>query len=317
MVRARLRVGASTAFLLGMLLVEAWSPPGRATIAEMCPEAEFRAALSMVANATSKPALARAGGAEAVVGRYLDKWGGRNCRSQPGGVDWPISQHARGGLLLGAGTGTTGTRYLACLFSSFGLRVFHTKGENDRVSERLRCTQCFTNGSTFMELEGMSRTAAWDQYDFVTDTPVPDELAFLYATHPGKLLAGVILTVRDPVEWKRSRIEHHPHSENSTRALDAHRWNVGGLGCSAAELAILGDSDLLVSQDKFVYDSWAACRAMQDGRSRDDLLILNLFVETAEQVEARLLKFLSGRPLVTRSGTRSRWRSTRARWAAA
>ena len=101
MVRARLRVGASTAFLLGMLLVEAWSPPGRATIAEMCPEAEFRAALSMVANATSKPALARAGGAEAVVGRYLDKWGGRNCRSQPGGVDWPISQHARGGLLGG------------------------------------------------------------------------------------------------------------------------------------------------------------------------------------------------------------------------
>ena len=51
--------------------------------------------------------------------------------------------------------------------------------------------------------------ALTDAYDYLSDSPLPYEVVPLLLSHPGKLTAGIILTLRDPVDWVPSRVEHH------------------------------------------------------------------------------------------------------------
>ena len=49
-------------------------------------------------------------------------------------------------------------------------------------------------------------TGLWDQLDVIADEPVPEQIYPLLLTHQA---AHVLLTVRDPWQWRLSRIKHH------------------------------------------------------------------------------------------------------------
>ena len=56
---------------------------------------------------------------------------------------------------------------------------------------------------------GPRRSRSRIAYDYLSDSPLPYEVVPLLLSHPGKLTAGLLLTLRDPVDWVRSRVEHH------------------------------------------------------------------------------------------------------------
>ena len=132
--------------------------PVTAPALELCPPRRFESALRLVlahhTNGT-RSALMRIGGPAAVERRYAgEAYGNARCMASPmlPGTQWPLTASSHH-LLINAGTGTTGTRWLHCILEHLGARSVHN---NARMAA---CTR--------------NCTARWDELDFISDSPIP------------------------------------------------------------------------------------------------------------------------------------------------
>jgi len=132
-------------------------------------------------------------------------------------------------LIVGAGAGTTGTQAIAYAASLLGLRVIHftemwnpwgkrnlTFGDKSSrdpamvigqyglwsVEKEASAEDCLEKGREV----GFSQ---FEAVDAVFDSPFPEYAYDLFRSFPN---SRVILTVRDPPEWLRHRLAHHPGS---------------------------------------------------------------------------------------------------------
>ena len=97
---------------------------------------------------------------------------------------------------------------------------------------------------------GSSCTGMWDAYDYVDDWPVEDQLLQLLQTHPANLTAGVLLSLRDPWEWRDARLRAHAD-------MGAADWTAPS-PCSGHGPRLNQDEAPLA---KLSHDAWAACVA--------------------------------------------------------
>lgn len=204
---------------------------------DLCSPTDFAAALRSVASKV--PSISRLGGVDQVVAFYSHSFWNRTCLRgeharatlDDGRRVWlPVSvardASSAAPLLINAGEGSTGTRFLNCVASRIGLKAAHN--------------QYVSNASDF----ALS--------DFVSDHPVPELLAPLLAAFRGQ--SHVMMTLRDPWEWLEARRKH--------TGSDAFR--IGTAGCGLGIRLDDGTDDELATH-LFVYNAFSACMAARQG----------------------------------------------------
>ena len=107
---------------------------------------------------------------------------------------WPLSKRARkdkypglrsdpSALILNVGAGTTGTRFLDCVVSKLGASTGHNI-DHPHVDKNL-CKEASYSyqepGPNDLPPYDKSCTAAWDKFNYASDSPVPYELAGILA----------------------------------------------------------------------------------------------------------------------------------------
>ena len=180
----------------------------------------------------------------------------------------------RHGPVINLGEGTTGTRFLSCVFQRLGFRTSH----NELISDA-------------------NDYSSLSEYDYISDNPMNMQGAHILATRHGGQIPGVILSLRDPREWARSRLAHH-------QGGGAQHWR------PASEC--LGYGGPLTELDRMplavmTYNAFSACIATSpDLRYGDDhLLLINVFQtgRSEDDVDTELGRNLS-RFLLGRNRTR-------------
>jgi len=229
---------------------------------DVCPVEKFLPALDLLASRLRSGTLERVGGTEVVVSNFLHRFTRQRCRHNIGersnNQDWPASRRSdqRPPLLVDMGDGTTGTRFLAC------------------VTTRLKIK---TNHNIIKDLS--NRTAFYDSFDAVMDSPVPYELDGIFATHAPNQTAPFI-SVRDPWDWVRSRRTHHPGAADWASAN-------GGCGTQGAKVGTNDSAINDVARDLVTWWSWALCVAAErSGAGPSSVPIINLFDD--DQCESAL-----------------------------
>eukprot|EP00039_Didymoeca_costata_P014504 m.235049 g.235049 ORF g.235049 m.235049 type:complete len:336 (-) comp16039_c0_seq4:4303-5310(-) len=171
-----------------------------------------------------------------ILERYKQVARNKKCAHIPS-AKWPISDKK---IVVNIGEGTTGTRYLTCMMNSLGFKSAHP-GSPTAVKEEQR-------GHMFLGCEEYeSCTAAWDDFNYISDSPVPYFLMELLLTHPK---AVFLLSMREPTAWKTRRIKGHLHDGSAN-------WHQAGL-CGPTEHKM---NHTLTELDYTVYNVWAMCVA--------------------------------------------------------
>ena len=200
---------------------------------ELCPMSRFNPALQHLAKFLRPNSLLRAEAGEhgAVLQHYQTHFG-RPCKHLGNSPRWPLSGSARERRIIDLGDGTTGTRFLACVLQKLQLSV----GHNSKAPRTASLTSFF------------------DQFDAILDSPVPYLTDALLATHTRDQTA-LMLTVRDPWDWKDSRLKHH-----ST----ATQWRAADGGCGSG-FTLLGSTNSTegVARDLLSYWAFALCLAAE------------------------------------------------------
>jgi len=180
--------------------------------------------------------------------------------------EWPPSRRTGKAppLIINAGEGTTATRFMACVFRQLGMVSSHNGGKHEFKG-------CNPGKST--DRYNASCTHAWDQYEYITDSPVQYQLYPLLQTHPKAL---VLLSLRDPDQWQAKRIGTHKHKGSA-------EWRQAA-PCGASVHPM---SDPNTPLDFAIYNAWVSC-VVPEGR----LFPYNLFNETTKNVLYRLYRFL-------------------------
>lgn len=128
--------------------------------------------------------------------------------------------------------------------------------------------------------------------------------AYMFATHPNfngdRKTPGVLLSLRDPEEWARSRLDHHIEDGSYT-------WGMlpRCLGESPRLTSVLGGPSqrAQVALAVMMFNAWAACLATSPAYGFEDqehLLMINLFetgksdADVDEELAERLSRFLLG-----------------------
>lgn len=251
---------------------------------DLCPLERWNVALHVLLSRLRNGTLERAGGYMALLSEYEKRFSGHRCThlapangpdfasSLVGVQGWPPSRRSsaasvRPPLLIGMGDGTTGTRFLACVFRMLKMETYH----NDPYPK-----------------ESVSLTAWFDAFAAVLDSPIPYMLDALLATHAANETA-LFITVRDPWDWVRSRRAHH--------LPEAEHWSASTGGCGTNGVLIGRDetSNDEVARNLLVEWVWATCVATQrDGRPPP---ILNLF-DDDQCTSALTMKHAMRRPWV-------------------
>lgn len=246
---------------------------------DICPEKQFREAAMLIKPLLPK-AMHRAGGIDALAAHYMQvkRDAAMECLDKPvcaksdekDACRWAASTR-KTGQIINLGEGSTGTRFLTCLMGELKFVTEH----NIQTAKDPYC------------LDQKECTPAWDAYDYINDWPVPDLASALIATHTGDSLGGVLLSLRDPLEWREKRYSEH-------KDQDSGDWQAAA-PCSATTAFLKNDTanwDLL----KLTYDSFAACVAIRD-RDPKDLFAFNLWEYDDEEAEfpVALHKWLKGR----------------------
>jgi hypothetical protein len=222
-----------------------------------CPPKAFRAA-ALTISALLPGALEKVGGIDRTCATYNASWASipaYRCNSEP----WPMVPRAPGhGLLLNAGAGTTGTRFISCVIGrSTTLKVVH---------------------------EGTRETLQRPWVDFMSDSPVPYELARILAAHKHKRSAGVLLSLRDPFEWLAKRTTVHASS---------HCCSVPTMPCGNG-IRITSPSNAEYAHHFYAYQAWAACLATSPklGFDKQHLFAFNLFAQRPANLTSRFYSTL-------------------------
>ena len=202
-------------------------------ILDACPVDAFRSAALHISQLLPG-SLDKLGGLDEIVRVYEERYDAvAKDTSKTCDPAWPLSTRGKG-LLVNLGEGTTGTRFLECVME----RSSTLRGGHNIHTDRLSL-------------------ALTDAYDYLSDSPLPYEVVPLLLSHPGKLTAGVLLTLRDPVDWVRSRVEHH-----GTKKC-CKCCSVSAPPCGAKEWINASRPDYLTYYGRlsFVYKAWVACLA--------------------------------------------------------
>ena len=245
---------------------------GFTTAGELCPADRFRASLELVASKLGLHVIDRAGGWDVVVQYFEEHQASNKCVGRLPDVNWPRSsayprQRLDGsgdvnGLLINVGAGERSLSFLGCVMGGMGLRRLARGGEQAQ-SMRLRL-----HGACGLlpqaSDDGRSCTDLWDEYDYVDDWPVEDQLPQLLASHAGPLNAGVLLPLVDPFTWVNMRMMLH---ENAGAV-----WTAPS-PCSGHGPRLEEDEAPIA---KLSHDAWAACVAVSDGRGVESLLAFTL-----------------------------------------
>ena len=218
---------------------------------DACSPASFRKAVHLV-SPLMPGAVQALGGVDAVCEPYAKAWLAlrnvseaelpRTCRT------YSPSSRKGTGLLLNAGAGTSGTRFVHCVITmSTNLKTRHNPHLN--ATDRKHITDDV------------------DSFDLLSDSPIPYMLGPLLASHSGVRSSGVLLSLRDPWAWLASRNRHKGD----------HCCSVPTAPCGSVPLSSINDSSLAVHF--FAYQTWAACLATssQLGYDIEHLFAFNLF----------------------------------------
>lgn len=249
---------------------------GYGTAGSVCPAEQFTEALHKVAQLIPG-VIDRMGGADRVTRYYLEHQASNLCVAHPLGGQgqashWPQTDGAFPrrrlddsgdvrGLLINMGAGEE-LGFLGCVADRLGLRRI-SRGDEGRARRRRVHSLC---GLSPEVPEGeASCTRMWDEYDYVDDWPVEDQLLQLLATHPGERSRGVLLPVRDPGSWRDSRLDAH-------RDEGAADWTAPS-PCSGKGPR-LEEADAPIA--KLSHDAWAACVARAQRRGEHFLFAFNL-----------------------------------------
>lgn len=252
----------------------------------LCEPALFNEAVRLVSAHMNASVLAQLGD----LRQEFDHSYSQQCAKPSIDSSWPLTPR-KSGLLLNAGMGTTGTRFLATTLFGLGLNVAHhnvavwSAPPNQTRARALR--RCGVQGLFFSRAGGKQCTmpAVLAQYDAALDGTIPEFLRQIFQTHPDDAMSGVILTVRDPFDWVKSRRKH--------RDLLANRA-VGTAGCPGVATTELRNNTLAIAREYMMYNVLSACATL-GSYGPDKLLVANLFRESNELKE-RLWRFLTSRP---------------------
>jgi len=232
----------------------------------LCSEAQFLTALQKI-SPLMPGAVDKLGGEHCVYDYFVTTYGESQCRNSTNVEDgWPKAKRS---LSLVAGMGTTGTRFLHCVFTKLGFRSAH---QNIGMGYRF----CHVTRNC---------TAYWDQHDVVEDSIVPGSLDAVIATHHGDLLTGALLPLRDPWEWQQSRISTH------SGWADVSLWEAGNV-CSVTDQfkhkVLLKDVHAPMA---FVASNvFSACLLLN--RGLDDFFAFNVFDQLPNNFPDVLASFL-------------------------
>ena len=171
---------------------------------------------------------------------------------------WPKSkrvEHGQQPLLISAGEGSTASRFVYCIFERLGFNAAHNGMNN--------FTGCENHDSC---------TAAWDKFDYISDSPVAYLTWPLLLSHPG---SPVMLGVRDPLQWQARRLAGHD---------DAKEW-FPAAPCGTGTRKMVHPETW---EDFIVFNTWVTCIVPDE-----NLFVYNIFEEGSEKVATRLLPFLA------------------------
>ena len=243
--------------------------PAKTAAHSLCPVEMFEQSLRTLVNPPDGGMLPTDVDIPAVLDRYREgpaRW--TTCAKIPS-AEWPMSTGRETPLIINVGEGSTATRFLNCVMRRVGLSGAHTKGEDrDKKEEATAFMGCSAYSSC---------TAGWDEFGYISDSPVVYQITELLATHPNAL---VLQSFRHPKSWKHSRITKHAHQ-------GAADWHQGGI-CGGADHPM---NHSMTELDFVVFNTWAHCIS-----PKDDLpsryLPINLFNQRSSVAILELLIFL-------------------------
>ena len=225
-------------------------------------------------------AVAREGGAKKMVEIFASLPPAASCGEQKDPTSykakafqkrWPASSQL--GPILDMASGTTGTRFVDCIFSSLGFRTMHN----------FKCPEWATDC-----------TSEIDATDFVSDSPLPGYIEDAIKAHKDKGFPGMLLTVRDPREWAISRVKHLPaQSSEYIGCPPCLRQSLYAQGL----LKPISDVDA-VTVPQLITWAYSMCVATSKYKEYPDdhIMLLNLFRKdmTEGEKDAHLVKQLTG-----------------------
>ena len=233
---------------------------------EACSPTRFRTAALIVASLLPG-ALESIGGLDEVCATYTQAWLARDR----GCTTYPQSRRSGTGLLLNAGAGTSGTRFVDCVIRrSTNLHTEHNPAFNNSDVKHI--------------------TARVDSFDFLSDSPIPYMLGSVLASHLGNRSSGVLLSVRDPWAWMASRNKHK----------SSHCCSVPTAPCGTP-VPLSSLNDVSLARHFFAYQAWAACisTSPQLGYDADHLFAFNIFDSTPANLTSRFFAALQRMPGVS------------------
>ena len=174
---------------------------------------------------------------------------------------WPLTTRKRP-LVINAGDGSTGTRFVHCVMGKLGLRSKHALRNNGRPYG----------------------TRVWDAFDHISDSPVGYQVAQLLRSHPGPT-ASVVLMLRNPWDWHRSRTAHHARARTSC-------WVPANGGCGKNLTSVCNKDGFSMEKDMLSNAAFVACRAFQ-GREAARVAVFSLFVEPEDNAMRKLQRLLN------------------------
>ena len=193
---------------------------------------------------------------------------------------WPLSKRTRP-LVINAGDGSTGTRFMHCVMGKLGLKSVHQ----------------FRNGGRAYG------TRVWDEFDHISDSPVGYMATQLLRSHPGNL-ASVVLMLRNPWDWHRARQASH------YRARSGSCWQPANGGCGQNFTSMCNKDGFSMERDMLSNAAFVACLAFQ-GRAAARVAVFSLFAEPEGGAMYRLQGLLntSGYPGITMPRMAVAWKA--------
>ena len=155
-------------------------------------------------------------------------------------------------LIINLGYGTTGTRWVSCVMSSLNFSSAHWNPDHNL----------------------MTGTKAWNNYEFISDNPVPEQAWQLIKANPN---GTFLLSMRDAQDWVKSRLHHHSWITKQETPCGTHflKSKEGKKSSPAATVA---------------YEAWVACLVPQD-----QLFSFNLWKMDKIEFVLELVQFLKRR----------------------
>mmetsp|Transcript_110293 Transcript_110293/g.225483 ORF Transcript_110293/g.225483 Transcript_110293/m.225483 type:complete len:306 (-) Transcript_110293:71-988(-) len=194
------------------------------SILETCPLDKFQSSLAWM---LENKLLLESSITNSAQTRYLELAEQQQCELGP---DWYVSEKP---LVINVGDGSTATRWLAEIMGMLGFNTYHYGG---------------LIGGTWDATFRFSNTSEADMFDFIADTPTSTLTWELVQSHPNALF---LMTMRDPVEWRDSRIKDHIGEPDLTQ----------GLPCGVASLL---DANNPAAETYVAYSAWAKCVIPED-----------------------------------------------------